>query len=183
MIKQLAITIWTMIQHVVLYIKSHNHTEDVVPLVTWMYHDVPVYDVKGNEICKSKEHMNVKHIIRHEREVNGKVRYSYEFHYSNGGICFDMETEPGFDFDGKAYSDKPVDESNYQTIKITAEKKPEPTPPLFEELYDKYVQVNDRFETVHVWNRELAFHNNGKYVPREITKETYYEEMKHSWNN
>lgn len=55
--------------------------------------------------------------------------------------------------------------------------------PLFEELYGCFVQVNDRFETVHIWNEELAVTNNGKYIPKLITEDEYNNEKLHSWNN
>jgi hypothetical protein len=53
---------------------------------------------------------------------------------------------------------------------------------LFVELYDKYVQIDDRFETVHIWSEKLAIKNNGKYTPKEISKEMYNSEKLHSWN-
>lgn len=49
----------------------------------------------------------------------------------------------------------------------------------YPELYGKYVKLNDRYETVHIWNEELDTENNGNYKPIEISKETYLER----WNN
>ena len=31
--------------------------------------------------------------------------------------------------------------------------------PLFQDLYGSYVQMDDRFETVHIWSKELAIKN------------------------
>jgi hypothetical protein len=54
---------------------------------------------------------------------------------------------------------------------------------LFQELYGKYVQMDDRFETVHIWSEELAIKNEGKWIPKEISKDKYDCEKQHSWNN
>ena len=56
-------------------------------------------------------------------------------------------------------------------------------PQLFAELYGKYVQMDDRFESIHIWNKELALKNNGKWTPIKISKAVYNAEMKHFWNN
>ena len=48
---------------------------------------------------------------------------------------------------------------------------------FFEELFGKYVQMNDRFESVHIWSKELAIKNNGKWIPLEISKEKYEKEL------
>lgn len=45
--------------------------------------------------------------------------------------------------------------------------------PMFEELYGKYVQMNDRFESVHKWNEAIATINSGRWIPIEISKEEY----------
>lgn len=50
-------------------------------------------------------------------------------------------------------------------------------------LYGKHVQLDDRFESVHIWSKELDEKNNGRWIPKEITEEKYLEEKKHSWNN
>ncbi len=50
-------------------------------------------------------------------------------------------------------------------------------------LYGKYVQLDDRFETVHVWSKELEEKNAGRWIPKEITEEVYLEELKEEWNN
>ena len=50
------------------------------------------------------------------------------------------------------------------------------------ELYGKYVQLNDRFETVHIWCKQLDDKNNGRFIPKEITEEEYLKEIEHSWN-
>ncbi len=54
---------------------------------------------------------------------------------------------------------------------------------LFQELYGSYVQMNDRFETVHIWNEELALRNKGIWTPILISKAKYEAEKLHSWNN
>lgn len=54
---------------------------------------------------------------------------------------------------------------------------------LFQHLYGKYVQMDDRFESVHIWSEELALKNGGRWTPIEITKEQYDNECGHSWNN
>lgn len=55
--------------------------------------------------------------------------------------------------------------------------------PLFQELYGKYVQINDRFETVHIWSKELALKNKGRWIPKKIGNDKYEAEKLHSWNN
>lgn len=45
--------------------------------------------------------------------------------------------------------------------------------PLFPELYGSYVQMDDRFETVHIWSHELAVKNKGRWTPVVITKSKY----------
>lgn len=54
---------------------------------------------------------------------------------------------------------------------------------LFQELYGSYVQMNDRFETVHIWNEELALRNKGRWTPIPISKAKYEAEKLYSWNN
>lgn len=54
--------------------------------------------------------------------------------------------------------------------------------PLYNELYGKYVQTNDRMETVHIWSLQIAMTNAGRYIPHEISKELYDKEMKYDWN-
>lgn len=44
---------------------------------------------------------------------------------------------------------------------------------LFPELYGSYVQVNDRFESVHVWSEKLALINKGRWTPVLISKVKY----------
>jgi len=53
---------------------------------------------------------------------------------------------------------------------------------LFPELYGSHVQMNDRFESVHIWSEELALRNKGRWVPLLISKVTYEAEKLHSWN-
>ena len=43
----------------------------------------------------------------------------------------------------------------------------------FEKLYGSYVQMDDRFESVHIWSKELAIKNNGKWTPRLISKQEF----------
>jgi hypothetical protein len=54
---------------------------------------------------------------------------------------------------------------------------------LFQELYGSYVQMNDRFESVHIWTEELALRNKGRWTPIMISKSKYESEKLHSWNN
>lgn len=55
--------------------------------------------------------------------------------------------------------------------------------PLFQKLYGSHVQMNDRFETVHIWSEELAMRNKGRWEPKLISKKIYDQEKQHSWNN
>lgn len=55
--------------------------------------------------------------------------------------------------------------------------------PLFQDLYGSYVQMNDRFETVHIWSKELAIKNKGRWTPMLISKKKFDQEKQHSWNN
>jgi hypothetical protein len=54
---------------------------------------------------------------------------------------------------------------------------------LFQELYGSYVQMDDRFETVHIWSEEIALRNKGRWTPLLISKSKYEAEKLHSWNN
>lgn len=54
---------------------------------------------------------------------------------------------------------------------------------LFQELYGSYVQMDDRFESVHIWSEELALKNRGRWTPILISKVKYEDENLHSWNN
>jgi len=54
---------------------------------------------------------------------------------------------------------------------------------LFQELYGSYVQIDDRFESVHIWSEELALRNKGRWTPILISKAKYEAEKLHSWNN
>lgn len=54
---------------------------------------------------------------------------------------------------------------------------------LFQELYGSYVQMDDRFESVHIWSEELALRNKGRWTPKLISKSKYEAEKVHSWNN
>jgi hypothetical protein len=54
---------------------------------------------------------------------------------------------------------------------------------LFQELYGSYVQMDDRFESVHIWSEELALRNKGRWTPQLISKAKYEAERLHSWNN
>lgn len=55
--------------------------------------------------------------------------------------------------------------------------------PLFQDLYGSYVQMDDRFETVHIWTKELAVKNKGRWIPKLISKKKFDQEKQHSWNN
>ena len=49
---------------------------------------------------------------------------------------------------------------------------------FFQELYGSYVQMNDRFESVHIWSEELALRNKGRWTPILISKAKYeYEKL------
>lgn len=54
---------------------------------------------------------------------------------------------------------------------------------LFQELYGSYVQMDDRFESVHIWSENLALRNKGRWTPKLISKAKYEAEKLHSWNN
>ena len=54
---------------------------------------------------------------------------------------------------------------------------------LFQELYGSFVQMNDRFESVHIWSEELALRNKGRWTPMPISKAKYEAEKLHPWNN
>lgn len=54
---------------------------------------------------------------------------------------------------------------------------------LFQELYGSFVQMDDRFESVHIWSEELALKNKGRWTPTLISKAKYEAEKLHSWNN
>lgn len=51
---------------------------------------------------------------------------------------------------------------------------------LFEEFYGKYVQLDDRFESVHICSEEKAIKNRGRWTPILISKDTYDRELKFS---
>lgn len=36
---------------------------------------------------------------------------------------------------------------------------------LYEHLYGCKVQMNDRFESINIWSKELALKNNGRWIP------------------
>ena len=41
---------------------------------------------------------------------------------------------------------------------------------MYKDLYGKPVKMNDRFETEHIWNEELALKNKGRWIPKEEPK-------------
>jgi hypothetical protein len=43
--------------------------------------------------------------------------------------------------------------------------------------YGDFVKMNDRFESIHIWSEDLEKLNNGRWIPRKITEEKYYEEI------
>jgi hypothetical protein len=53
---------------------------------------------------------------------------------------------------------------------------------LFPELNGKCVQMNDRFESVHLWGEQLAIKNKGKWIPEKISREKYQNEKQKAWN-
>ncbi len=42
--------------------------------------------------------------------------------------------------------------------------------------YGDYVQMNDRFESVHIWSKDVELKNRGRWTPLKITKEIYDRE-------
>ena len=54
---------------------------------------------------------------------------------------------------------------------------------LFQELYGSYVQMDDRFESVHIWSEKKALENKGRWTPILISNAKYEAEKLHSWNN
>lgn len=63
--------------------------------------------------------------------------------------------------------------------------EPQTNSPADEEevKYGDYVEMTDRFNSVHIWSEELEKRNAGRWKPYKITKEKFDEEMKKSWNN
>lgn len=53
---------------------------------------------------------------------------------------------------------------------------------MYPELYGCFVQMDDRFETVHVWSVEVARLNNGKWKPKKITEQQFNIERAYAWN-
>jgi hypothetical protein len=53
---------------------------------------------------------------------------------------------------------------------------------LYRDFYGCYVQMNDDFETVHVWSEDLALRNKGRWTPVVISERKYKKEKEHSWN-
>jgi hypothetical protein len=47
---------------------------------------------------------------------------------------------------------------------------------VYAELNGKFVQMDDRFESVHVWDHELAIKNQGRWTPIEISEQAYLKE-------
>lgn len=54
---------------------------------------------------------------------------------------------------------------------------------MYEELYGSYVRMDDRFESVHLWSRELALKNAGRWIPELITKEDYLKQKREEAKN
>ncbi len=55
------------------------------------------------------------------------------------------------------------------------------TIPMYENLYGKVVEMNDRFETLVIWSKELAIENNGRWKPFQITKRRHEFSIDYSW--
>lgn len=49
---------------------------------------------------------------------------------------------------------------------------------MYEHLYGKQVKVNDRFETICIWSKDLAVLNDGRWVPEEINEQKVLVEVK-----
>lgn len=47
---------------------------------------------------------------------------------------------------------------------------------FYPELYGCFVRMDDRLETVHIWNKDLAIKNRGRWTPQQITLEEYEAE-------
>ncbi len=54
---------------------------------------------------------------------------------------------------------------------------------LYEKFYGSYVQMNDRLETVHIWDEIIAIKNAGRWIPQLITKLEYDKQKQYNWNN
>ena len=61
----------------------------------------------------------------------------------------------------------------YKVEEVKEEKIEKPQFEMYENLYGSHVQMNDRFETVHIWSEELAIQNEGRFEPQLITKKQY----------
>jgi len=48
--------------------------------------------------------------------------------------------------------------------------------------YGDYIQLDDRFESVHIWSKEIEEKINGRWTPYKISKEQYDKEMQEYWN-
>lgn len=53
----------------------------------------------------------------------------------------------------------------------------------YKSLYGKFVRMDDRFESVHIWNEQLYMQNSGYWVPHEITAQEFISELRHEWNS
>jgi hypothetical protein len=42
---------------------------------------------------------------------------------------------------------------------------------MYKHLYGKSVEMNDRFESKHIWSEELALKNKGRWIPKEEPKQ------------
>ncbi len=62
-----------------------------------------------------------------------------------------------------------VDESTSYRYKIIIPQ--EEMFEMYSHLYGKTVTMNDRFETKHIWSKELALKNKGRWIPQEESKQ------------
>lgn len=117
-------------------------------------------------VTLSKKLIGYKSKLEKDAEVEEKMAEEAQKEakewMANEGCCVDDEPEIEFTEDEPII--KPIDNA---TSSATLDFNPH------EELYGKYVQMDDRFETVHIWNEKLALKNKGRWTPIEITKEQY----------
>ena len=43
--------------------------------------------------------------------------------------------------------------------------------------YGDFVRMNDRIESIHIWSEDLEKFNDGRWTPKKITEDEYYNEI------
>ena len=84
---------------------------------------------------------------------------------TNGDVVEEIKTAINYFF--KTWQRIPNQNTSSPLSEITEEIK-----------YGDYVRMDDRFETVHIWSKELEETNAGRWKPFKITEEKYNQEMK-----